>query len=361
MDAHQIANATEKATNISKCPGCGANIIFDPETCSLKCCFCSNRVDIAVKPSRNIPINLLRDNDISWAKDTVAFVCNNCGAKEIICKGDISKACSFCGATNVVESSDVSGMRPNAVMPFRITKNTASEKVIAWGKKRIFAPKAFKRSAEPEEMKGIFNPAFTFNTNVFATYHGVLERKKTVTTRGADGKPVTKVVTESFRISGNYKDFYEEVTIQASEKIEQKTINKLLPFETKTAREFEEDYLRGSHASQYTKTGTQCWNEAQRLIENEVKRRILAKYTYSRVVSFSMNLTHSETVYKYVLLPLYVGHCLFKHKLYNFFVNGFTGKVTGKTPLSPIKVSFATFIGLALLAGIIALIILFMN
>lgn len=42
--------------------------------------------------------------------------------------------------------------------------------------------------------------------------------------------------------------------------------------------------------------------------------------------------------YKYVLLPVYVGHSTWRQKLYNFFVNGETGKVTGKAPVSPLKV-----------------------
>ena len=42
--------------------------------------------------------------------------------------------------------------------------------------------------------------------------------------------------------------------------------------------------------------------------------------------------------YKYVLLPVYVGHTEYKGERYQLFVNGQTGKVYGKTPKSKWKI-----------------------
>ena len=60
-------------------------------------------------------------------------------------------------------------------------------------------------------------------------------------------------------------------------------------------------------------------------------------------------------LYKYILIPLYVGHCNWKTKLYNFFVNGFNGKVTGKAPVSPLKVGALVLLGIAVIVGIVLL------
>ena len=69
-------------------------------------------------------------------------------------------------------------------------------------------------------------------------------------------------------------------------------------------------------------------------------------------------MSYEAITYKYLLLPIYVGHFSFRQKLYNFFVNGQNGKVTGKTPLSPIRVGLLVLLGLAAAAGIVALIII---
>jgi hypothetical protein len=68
--------------------------------------------------------------------------------------------------------------------------------------------------------------------------------------------------------------------------------------------------------------------------------------------SYSQSVETSNETYKYLLLPIYVGHCKWKKKFYNFFVNGHNGRVTGKTPVSGIKVFFTVLLGIALAIGI---------
>ena len=59
--------------------------------------------------------------------------------------------------------------------------------------------------------------------------------------------------------------------------------------------------------------------------------------------------------YKYVLVPVYVGHYKYKNKLYNFYINGENGRITGKTPVSKLKVFWTVMLVLAIIAGIVAL------
>ena len=49
-----------------------------------------------------------------------------------------------------------------------------------------------------------------------------------------------------------------------------------------------------------------------------------------------------------MLLPVYVGHSKFRKKNYNFYVNGQNGNVAGKTPVSPVKISVLSLIGVAI-------------
>lgn len=47
-----------------------------------------------------------------------------------------------------------------------------------------------------------------------------------------------------------------------------------------------------------------------------------------------------------------MGHCNWHAKLYNFFVSGFNGKVTGKAPVSALKVSGLVLLGIGVLVGL---------
>ena len=62
-----------------------------------------------------------------------------------------------------------------------------------------------------------------------------------------------------------------------------------------------------------------------------------------------------NTTYKYLLLPVYIGHSEYKKKLYRFYMNGQSGKVWGKTPKSPVRILTAVLLGLAVAAAVTVL------
>ena len=70
-------------------------------------------------------------------------------------------------------------------------------------------------------------------------------------------------------------------------------------------------------------------------------------------------MSFGRVTYKYMLLPVYIGHSKYRKKLYNFFVNGQNGNVAGKTPVSPVKVTALVLLGLLAVVGIGLLIYFF--
>jgi hypothetical protein len=127
------------------------------------------------------------------------------------------------------------------------------------------------------------------------------------------------------------------------------------PFNTNDSKEYSTDFLHGYQAQSNDKTGEECWSVAKSIANAEVRSRILRRYSYDIVDYLNVNTAFTNVTYKYLLLPVYVGNCNWKKKLYNFFVNGKNGKVTGKTPLSPLKISIAVLLGIAVFAGLFLL------
>jgi hypothetical protein len=56
------------------------------------------------------------------------------------------------------------------------------------------------------------------------------------------------------------------------------------------------------------------------------------------------------------MLPVYVGNFRYNKKQYNYFVNGSSGKVGGKTPLSALRIVGVTLFAIALIVGLCLLI-----
>ena len=342
----------ETETEIAKCPACGAKMEFDPLAQKLVCKYCGTDEEIENNTSCELDfLAMLSSNYNAWGDETHVFRCDNCGAKEILTKKEIAKSCPFCGTTNIVETKDLSGLKPNAIIPFSITTSMAGEIVAKWISKRFFAPSRFKKSAKGEDIKGTYSPAFTFDTQTSSTYYGRLGKYYYRTVR-RNGKTETIREIRYFPISGNFNMFFDDILIQASNKIEQKDIDKISPFDTNDSKEYSTDYLHGYIANANDKKCEDCWQTAKSIAYAQIKRRILSQYTYDIVDYFKVNTDFSEITYKYVLLPIYVGHSSWKRKVYNFFLNGRNGKITGKTPVSPLKVGIVVLLGLAALVGL---------
>jgi DNA-directed RNA polymerase subunit RPC12/RpoP len=358
MTDEQILNAKETASGVTKCPSCGANLEYDPAARGLKCPYCGTVValDFTKISEEQVFSKLFDKNTNDWGAETHVVRCANCGAREIISKMEITKRCAFCGTTNVVDTDEVSGLKPNAVLPFLLTEKAACENVVKWAKNKFFAPRKFKKSVKPEDVYGNYSPSFTFDADTFSSYDGELGEYYYVTVR-VNGKDVRERRTRWFHISGNHSFSFDDVLIQASQSMTQKTLNKLQPFDTNRSQDYSEDFLEGFSASQYTKDGKQCWSEAQGIMKKAVEKQILSGYRYDVIRYINVDMKCRNVTYKYVLLPLYVGHCSYSQKLYNFFVNGQNGKVAGKTPVSWIKILIVALIALAAIAGLVYLFI----
>ena len=57
-----------------------------------------------------------------------------------------------------------------------------------------------------------------------------------------------------------------------------------------------------------------------------------------------VNSRFSDITYKYLMLPIWVSSFKYNDKIYQFMVNGQTGKVYGKTPVSGWKVALVVFL-----------------
>ena len=344
----------ENATDVTKCPACGANMVYDSVRGKLYCEHCDTVVEVRARTSEEQDFERLLSRTDEWGAETHVFRCENCGAQEVLADGEIAKKCPFCGTTNIVRTDELPGLRPNGVVPFSIAKDDAIRRVRRWARKKLFAPRRFRKEADPENVNGMYMPAFSFDTSADAWYSGVLG-KYHYRTKRVNGRTVQERYLVTFPIRGNYSMFFDDILIQASDKIGQKSLNALQPFDTNESKEYRKEYLSGYTAGQYSKDGLACWEEAKGVIHGRLRSAILAGYHYDTVVSFDLDFHCRNTTYKYLLLPIYVGHCSWKKKLYHFFVSGHNGKVTGKAPVSPLKVGIAVLLGAAVVAGLVFL------
>lgn len=335
---------------IFKCPHCGGEAMFEPNSQKMKCMYCGSLFAIDnLKIVKERELDELLNSGEVWNEADV-YECKTCGAKEIISKQEVSIKCSFCGTNNIIKSDELPGIKPQGITPFKIDKNKAQDIAVKWAKKKLYAPRKFKKSVKAENIQGVYNPVFTFDSISSSSYKGTLGKNYTKY-RYEDGKMVSYVETNYFTISGTHNTLFDDLLVQASTTIPSGIIKDIEPFPTKNAVEYKTEFLHGYSANIYNKSGKDCWNECKNIMHNRIEREILKKYDYDIKVSLNIDTKYFNEQYKYILVPIYVGHYNYQKKLYNFYVNGYNGRIGGKTPVSKLKVTFTILIILLFIIG----------
>ncbi|MFJ7933842.1 hypothetical protein [Sporosarcina sp. NPDC096371] len=353
---------TIEQTEMTKCPSCGGNAAFDPATGALKCPFCGSERAIEKTQHNTIEhdfLQALEQEDHSWDDEKRVFKCDSCGAETLLDKDKVADFCSFCGSSHIATSSHHAGIKPALVLPFQIPRDEAVDKFKLWIRKRYFAPSKLKKSYTLHTLSGAYIPYWTFDSQTnsayvvnIGTYYYVTETRTVV----EDGKP--KQVTEQVRKirwrteHGHYRAFYDDVLVKASRNVASGLIDNIEPFQLNGLVDYKTEYLSGFLAEKYSIPLKEGWNDAKEIIDQRIASGIHGQVPGDVVNIVSVSTDYTAITYKHMLLPIWISSFAFNNKIYRFLVNGQTGKVSGKSPVSAVKVSFAVLAVLAII-GII--------
>ena len=350
---------TVEQTAVTKCPSCGGNAAFDPATGTLKCPFCGGERDIEKTRNNTTEhdfLQALEQEDHSWDDEKRVFKCDSCGAETLLDKDKVADFCSFCGSSHIAISDHHAGIKPALVLPFQIPQEEAIAKFKVWIRKRYFAPNKLKKSYTLDKLSGAYIPYWTFDSQTnssyvvrIGTYYYVTETR-TVTENG-ETKQVTEQVRKiSWRTEhGRYSEFFDDVLVKASRNVASGLIDNIEPFRLNELVDYKTPYLSGFLAERYSIPLKDGWTDAKGMIDQGIRSGIHGQVHGDEVQIVSVSTDYSAITYKHILLPLWISSFSFNDKIYRFLVNGQTGKVSGKSPVSAVKVTFAVLVVIAII------------
>ncbi len=340
------------------CRSCGNLLRYSPERGKLFCEYCQGEEEI---PSQKIeaPEYLYDPQSESasapdWEEEgSLSLVCPSCGAETVTGAIEISVRCPFCGSHYVREPAPSQAIiRPETLVPFGIGQKAAAERFQKWAKRRLLAPRAFRKNATAPDMQGVYLPHFTFDTDLSTTYRGEGGRThvQTYTVR-VNGKTQTRTRTYTvwYPIAGSRRMQLDDLPFCASKSVDRKLLDKIRPFSGKVLNVYNPAFLAGFVAERYSLGPRDGFAEIKSLSERKMVEEIKRQEGYDSYRMMSYDHTYNKVLFKHILLPVWMATYRFRDRAYPFLVNGETGKAAGKAPLSPLKVALLVLLSLGLL------------
>lgn len=352
LDAQTVSTIEETD---KKCPQCGGVMDFDPATGGLSCPYCDYKQTIVKQPEQPETAQELdfadaeNTDNCNWGVEKKTVLCKACGAESVYDALEISAVCPFCGSNQVMEASDQKTMAPGGVIPFQVTDKKAAELFKSWIKKKWFCPKLAKESAKAKHFKGVYLPYWTFDTNTVTEYRAEYGKERRVR-KGEE----TKTVVDWYPTKGTYKESFDDELVCATTNQNQSMLAGLEPYNTADNKSYKPEYIAGFAAERYAIGVKEAWEMAKQSIKgslrNSISRLIRDRNHAQHVRNLNITTKYSDITYKYLLLPVWISSYKYKDKVYQFMVNGQTGKVSGKTPISIPKVIITVVAVIAIVA-----------
>ena len=338
--------------NTHKCEKCGSSLFFNSATGQVQCKKCGAISEVKItKDINRHHIDLMASVIDTASKSVSTKHCNSCGAIFTGENGVISDICEYCGATLVIDFSKNGGMLPDACIPFAFDPKGAAERFIKHVKKQKFVSNSVKNKLNAVDVESLYIPAYTFDADTTSSYDG--EIYSTHEDRDGDRRTVYR------KIKGTRNVIVKNAMIECSSKFSQAEFNEIKPYDTTQIRKFDQSYILGYSVEDSDREFNDIRKSAKLIIDSKVKNSILSQYSYDGVEYLHIDTAYNSVNYSYIILPTYKIKYTYKNKEYTHSINGQTGKVGGKLPLSGWKI-FGFILSLIGGVGLFVLLIILM-
>lgn len=348
-----------------KCPNCGADMAFDTSTGQLRCTSCGRTDNIEEMAGHNHSkggdysyemndedrkaAESAFDNDYADYSDTdepsnhatfgeneaKEYHCNNCGAIIITAPETAATTCSFCGAGVVISDRLSGSLAPAKVIPFSINKDQAQEAFRKWCRKGLLTPRDFMTADRIKNISGIYVPYWLYDLNGRGEAEATCTKVRTYTL----GDWIY-TETKYYHVVRKVDLTYNRVPCDASQKMEDGMMDKLEPYQYTNLKDFQMPYLAGYIAEKYDFDDEQMLprikDRVVKYVDNYIRSTING---YTTVNFHRKNINIRKKNADYALMPMWMVCYDYKQAEHIFAMNGQTGKVVGKPPLSKGKMA----------------------
>ena len=352
------------------CPACGGEAQWNPAKKALVCPFCGTVAPMALPKEGELAIaehdlvtalRSIPDDQRGWQAEKKSVKCQSCQAITVFDPTRVAQRCDFCGSSALIPFEEIKApIRPESLLEFRISETDVRDKIRIWYGSRWFAPNALKGRALTDTLHGVYLPYWTFDAQVHAEWNAEsgYHYYETEHYTDSDGKRQTRQVqrTRWEPSSGALDHFFDDELVPASKGVTPELLRKIEPFPTTTdLKPYDPGFLSGWVVEQYQIDLIAAAQNARTVMDGKIEGLCDAEVPGDTHRGLQVASDYSAQTFKHILVPIWIVAYTYGSQSYQVVVNGYTGAMAGKHPLSWVKIVLAVLAVLIVIAIIAAM------
>ena len=350
------------------CPSCGGEAVWNAGKRALVCAFCGTvaPMELPVEGGEGIvehdlvrALQGIGADGRGWAAEKRSVKCQSCQAVTVFDPVHVAQKCDFCGSAALVPFEEMGApIRPESLLEFRMTAVEVRDRVKVWYGSRWFAPSGFKSRALTDTLRGIYLPYWTFDAEVLAewTAESGYYYWETESYEDSNGRRQTRQVqrTRWENSAGSVRHFFDDELVPGSKGVAAELLRKIEPFPTRTdLKPYDPGYVSGWVVEQYQIDLVGAAGSARAVMEGKMVGLCAAEVPGDTQRGLRVSSDYSGQTFKHLLVPVWVLAYTYGSGSFQVIVNGYTGAIAGKHPLSWGKIFLVGLVGLVILTMIL--------
>jgi hypothetical protein len=306
------------------------------------------------------------DRSAHIATRVVTFACEQCGAS-LAFAGVHTQTCPYCASPSFVERpAAASRPRPALMIAFSCDAEAAGGALARWlGSRSWFADARVKR-ALVEDLRGVYVPAYLYSAVAHTDYTASIGEHYTQTethevtdARGHKRSETRKVTRTEYRpLAGRHVGYITDVMVSASG-LTDAELHAIEPFDLLQLRRYAPPLVSGWIAEEIARGADDCRRAARDDAIEEVGIRLRRFMPGDSHADLTWRTTvHWESL-EPILVPVWVIAVRYRadRPPLRVVINGQTGAVAGKVPLTAWKVALGLGVTALVIAAVIAAVV----
>lgn len=287
--------------------------------------------------------------------------CQTCGASLLVDPNQRTATCPYCASPSVVERPPSQDRPPpHFVLAFTMTKEGAQGSVKEWLGRRSFFVQSSVKTGTVEAIKGVYTPAYLYSAMATSNYSAQIgenyQETETYTDTDSNGNTVVKTRTvtrtEYRYLSGQHSTYVSDVLVTGSRVVPNNELESIEPFDLRMMRRYTPAVISGWIAEEPSMALQECYQLARQETMDKLGKELESFMPGDSHQGLTFNTVLDRETTELIYVPIWV--LAIRHDAqkppFRVLINGQTGRIYGKAPLSWLKILGAVLVVILLIA-----------